>query len=88
MQFCERVQLDSFVFNELGNPDDLLSDGNATEDDINNLSRYLGNTKCFLKHGIYGGVQYVTPVLPSVERSKKLLLFIHFFSFPGFSHDL
>ncbi|CAN0553643.1 unnamed protein product, partial [Ectocarpus sp. 8 AP-2014] len=28
-KFCERVQLDSIVYNELGQPDDLISDASG-----------------------------------------------------------
>ncbi len=31
-QFCERVQLDSIVYNELGHPDDLISEGGEIDE--------------------------------------------------------
>ena len=39
LQFCERVQLDSIVYNELGNPQDLISDDEEI-DAFNALPRY------------------------------------------------
>eukprot|EP00752_Nemacystus_decipiens_P007738 g6917.t1 len=36
-KFCERVQLDSIVYNELGQPDDLISQGNGDVDDFKAL---------------------------------------------------
>ncbi|CAN0342886.1 unnamed protein product, partial [Ectocarpus sp. 13 AM-2016] len=32
-KFCERVQLDSIVYNELGQPDDLISDASGGDVD-------------------------------------------------------
>lgn len=42
-QFCERVQLDSIVYNELGNPEDLVSgtEGTANVDEFNALPRFV-----------------------------------------------
>lgn len=39
-QFCERVQLDSIVYNELGDPRDLISDGAEDADEYDSLPRY------------------------------------------------
>lgn len=39
LQFCERVQLDSIVYNELGDPRDLIPDG-ADVDEYDALPRY------------------------------------------------
>lgn len=39
-QFCERVQLDSIVYNELGHPDDLISEGSGDVDEFKSLPRY------------------------------------------------
>ena len=39
-QFCERVQLDSIVYNELGHPDDLISEGSGDIEEFKSLPRY------------------------------------------------
>lgn len=40
-KFCERVQLDSIVYNELGHPDDLISQGSGDVDEFKTLPRYI-----------------------------------------------
>lgn len=39
-QFCERVQLDSIVYNELGHPDDLISEASGDIDEFKALPRF------------------------------------------------
>lgn len=49
-KFCERVQLDSIVYNELGHPDDLVSQGGGDVDEFKALPRFASVIRLVIQY--------------------------------------